>query len=103
VLGSVTFPNISFTGKTGTPTTIRIKYNNGDAAERFATVTVNGVSQIIGAVYTGGQTGVWSSTLHTTSLIEGTTNVIKIEGVNGAWGKFSISFMLLKRLLLLPK
>lgn len=91
--GSVTFPSISFTGTSGTPTTIRIKYTNGDSAERFAKVTVNGVSQVIGAVYTGGQTGVWSSTLHTTSLVKGTTNVVKIEGVNGGWGKFYVAFL----------
>lgn len=81
--GTVSFNGVS--SDVATTTTIRIKYSNGDTNPRLATVTVNGKSQVVSFVATGGETHVFSSTLHV-SLVAGTGNTVKIEGYNGGWG-----------------
>lgn len=81
--GTLTFPNIS--SNSATTTTIRIHYTNGDSTQRYATVVVNGVSQVVAFVPTGSGSSVGSSTL-TVALKAGSANVIEFEAYNGGWG-----------------
>lgn len=69
-----------------TRTTLRMRYTNGDASQRFADVTVNGQTQRVGfAPSPSGQiTGV--AAIHV-NLNSGSSNTIRISGVNGGWGK----------------
>jgi hypothetical protein len=66
-------------------------YANGDATERFATVTVNGNTHILGFASTRGDNIVLASTLHTT-LKSGSTNTIEFGSYNGGWGGLIPSF-----------
>ncbi|RPB11494.1 glycosyl hydrolase family 43 protein [Morchella conica CCBAS932] len=79
---TLTFNGIS--SSTTTRTTIRMRYTNGDTTQRFADITVNGVTQRIAFVPTGsGQiTGVASMTFN---LNSGTGNTLKVAGVDGGW------------------
>ncbi|KAI5849309.1 glycosyl hydrolase family 43 protein [Morchella snyderi] len=79
---TLTFNGISSSATTRT--TIRMRYTNGDTTQRFADITVNGVTQRIAFVPTGsGQiTGVASMTFN---LNSGTGNTLKVAGVNGGY------------------
>jgi hypothetical protein len=68
-----------------TRSTLRFKHANGDSAERFATVTVNGVSQKVGFVSTGDGQSPGSSSVHV-DLVSGQTNTITITTTDGTWG-----------------
>lgn len=79
---TLTFNGISSSATTRT--TIRMRYTNGDTTQRFADITVNGVTQRIAFVPTGsGQiTGVASMTFN---LNSGTGNTLKVAGVDGGY------------------
>jgi hypothetical protein len=82
--GTLTFPNIS--SSVSTTTTIRIHYENGDSAQRFANVVVNGVSHVVAFVPTSDGETPGTSTL-TVPLNSGSKNVISFEAYNGGWGE----------------
>jgi hypothetical protein len=82
--GTVQFSGIS--SQATTRTTIRLKHQNGDATQRYATVTCNGVSQEISFLPTGGgSTAPGSSSLHC-NLNAGTGNALTITTNDGSWG-----------------
>jgi hypothetical protein len=66
-------------------------YTNGDATERFATVTVNGKTHILGFASTRGDNIIFASTLHT-PLKSGSTNTIEFSSYNSGWGELIPSF-----------
>jgi hypothetical protein len=68
-----------------TRTTIRIKHANGDTAQRYATVTVNGESQEIAFLPTGGGQVTGSSVVHC-SLRSGSANTVVITTEGGSYG-----------------
>lgn len=64
-----------------------MRYTNGDTTQRFADITVNGVTQKIAFVpsASGQITGVASITVN---LNSGTGNTVKIAGSNGGYGMY---------------
>ncbi|KAH7560268.1 galactan 1,3-beta-galactosidase [Bipolaris maydis] len=79
--GVITFANAQSSATTRT--TLRIKYLNGDSTQRYADVTVNGITQKVAFVPNGGGDP-GSSVVHV-DLKQG-SNEIKIAGNNGGWG-----------------
>lgn len=90
-LGTSAAPNngqIKFNGissEASTESTIRVKYENGDSNQRYATVEVNGRSQILAFVPSTDGNTPFSSSLNA-DLEEGSGNTIVISGYNGGWG-----------------
>ncbi|KAL9112759.1 MAG: hypothetical protein Q9227_003062 [Pyrenula ochraceoflavens] len=80
--GKLTFNGVS--SSASTLTTIRIKYENGDSAQRYGKVTVNGASQTIAFVPSADGNTPGSSTLHV-QLNSGSGNTVAFEGVNGGY------------------
>lgn len=83
--GTLTFSDIS--SNSATTTTIRIHYTNGDSTQRYATVIVNGVSNVVAFVPTGGGSAVGTSIL-TVALKSGSSNVIEFEAYDSGWGTY---------------
>ncbi|KAL7271775.1 hypothetical protein RUND412_005446 [Rhizina undulata] len=86
-LGGTSYGSLQFNGvysSTTTTTTIRIEFANGDSIQRYAAVSVNGVSQRVAFLPTGtGQTvGVAS---FNAKLISGSSNTVNISGIDGGW------------------
>ena len=82
--GTLSFSNI--TSSANTRSTIRIKYENGDASQRFANITVNGVTQTLAFLPTADGQTPGSSVLHA-DLVAGSGNTIIITGSSdGAYG-----------------
>ncbi|TVY80449.1 hypothetical protein LSUE1_G003570, partial [Lachnellula suecica] len=81
--GKLVFPNISST--VSTTTTIRIHYTNADSTQRYATVVVNGVSNIVAFIPTPDDNTPGTATL-TVPLKSGSANVIEFGAYNGGWG-----------------
>ncbi|KAJ2977501.1 hypothetical protein NUW58_g7790 [Xylaria curta] len=80
--GSVTFSNVS--SNAATRSSIRIKHLNGDSSQRFATVTVNGVSQKVAFLPTPG--GTPGSSVLNVDLKSGASNTVTITTTDGTWG-----------------
>ncbi|KAI1332753.1 galactan 1,3-beta-galactosidase [Xylariaceae sp. FL0255] len=79
--------SVEFTGVTSdatTTTSIRIKYLNGDSSPRYATVTVNGVSQKIAFLPVSG--GSPSSSVLNANLNSGSANTVTITTTDGTYG-----------------
>ncbi|KAL1875329.1 hypothetical protein VTK73DRAFT_10113 [Phialemonium thermophilum] len=83
--GTVSFSGVSGGSASGKgPTTIKIRYNNGDSKPRYAKVTVNGAfSTKLAFEPNSGDPSI--STLNVL-LHPGSNNTIVFEGVNGGWG-----------------
>lgn len=81
--GKITFSSIQSSGNQAA--TVRIAYANGDSTERFATVIVNGKSQRVAFLPTGGGQAVGDSSVDC-QLVAGSSNTIVIEGLEGAYG-----------------
>ncbi|KAF8688641.1 glycosyl hydrolase 43 family, partial [Rhizoctonia solani] len=80
--GVLAFNNIA--SNAATRTTLRIKHLNGDTAQRYGTVTVNGVAQTVAFLpTTDGQTP-GSSVVHV-NLNSGSSNTVSIAGYNGGY------------------
>ena len=80
--GSVTFSRV--TSSASTKSSIRIKYLNGDSSQRFATVTVNGVSQKIAFLPT--DSGTPGSSVLNVNLNSGSSNTVVITTTDGTYG-----------------
>lgn len=80
--GSVTFSGVSSTA--ATKSSIRVKYVNGDSTQRFATVTVNGVSQKLAFLPT--VAGTPGSSVLNVNLKSGATNTVLITTTDGTYG-----------------
>ena len=80
--GKLTFNGVS--SSASTLTTIRIKYENGDSAQRYGKVTVNGQAQTIAYVPSTDGNTPGSSTLHV-QLNSGSANTVAFEGINGGY------------------
>jgi len=81
-IGAATFNSVSSTATT--KTTIRVKHQNGDTTQRYADVTVNGVTSRIAFLPTADGATPGSSTLHV-NLNSGTGNSVKLVGVSGGY------------------
>ncbi|KAI0433573.1 carbohydrate-binding module family 35 protein, partial [Xylaria sp. FL1042] len=81
--GSVTFNDVS--SQAATKTSIRIKHLNGDSSQRFATVTVNGVSQKLAFLPTDDGSTPGSSVLNV-NLNSGAVNTVVITTTDGTYG-----------------
>ncbi|QRV98871.1 glycoside hydrolase family 43 protein [Ceratobasidium sp. AG-Ba] len=73
--GVLTFNNVG--SNASTRTTLRIKHENGDTAQRYGTITVNGVSQTVAFLPTADGQTPGSSVVHV-SLNSGTSNTVII-------------------------
>jgi phosphoribosylformylglycinamidine (FGAM) synthase-like amidotransferase family enzyme len=87
-VGTLTFNGVH--SDVSTRTTIRMRYANGDSTQRFATIEVNGAAQTVAFVPTtnGQVTGIAS---FSADLTAGSSNTVKVSGVNGGWGKLILS------------
>ncbi|KAJ5461253.1 uncharacterized protein N7458_002805 [Penicillium daleae] len=81
--GALQFNGI--TSNATTKTTVQVRYENGDSTQRYATVTVNGNSQILSFIPSTNGITPFSSTLNV-ELNAGAANVITISGYEGGWG-----------------
>jgi hypothetical protein len=81
--GAVTFSGIS--SQSAGKTTVRIKYENGDSSQRFASVTVNGQAQTIAFLPTADGNTPGTSVLNA-QLNSGSGNTISITTTDGSWG-----------------
>lgn len=82
--GSVTFSGVV---GGGAGTTIRIKYENGDGAQRFASVRCNGgAGQAVAFLPTASGQGDPGSSVVTCALAEGGGNVVVVEQTDGTYG-----------------
>ncbi|PQE22970.1 Glycosyl hydrolase family 43 protein [Rutstroemia sp. NJR-2017a BBW] len=80
--GTLTFNGIS--SSAATTTTLRIHHTNGDSTQRYANVIVNGVSNIVSFLPTTNDNTPGTSLL-TTPLKSGTSNVIVFQSYNSGW------------------
>ncbi|TGO69254.1 hypothetical protein BOTNAR_0013g00260 [Botryotinia narcissicola] len=80
--GTLTMNGVS--SSVATTTTIRIHHTNGDSTQRYANVVVNGVSHILAFLPTTDGNTPGTSVL-TTALKSGTTNVIQFQAYNSGW------------------
>ncbi|TGO35090.1 hypothetical protein BHYA_0170g00020 [Botrytis hyacinthi] len=80
--GTLTMNGVS--SSVATTTTIRIHHTNGDSTQRYANVVVNGVSHILAFLPTTDGNTPGTSVL-TTALKSGTTNVIQFQSYNSGW------------------
>jgi hypothetical protein len=82
--GTLQFNGVS--SNATTKTTVQVRYENGDSSQRYATVTVNGKSQVLAFIpSTNGNTP--SSASLNVELNAGASNVVTIGGYQGGWGK----------------
>lgn len=79
--GTVTFSNVQST--VATTTTIRVKNENGDTTQRYATVTVNGVSQRI--AFVPGPDGQTPESSVLNAPLKAGSNTIEFAGYNGGY------------------
>lgn len=82
--GTVTFSNV--TSSASTTTTIRVKFENGDSAQRFANVSCNGVEQSIAFLPTSSGQGAPGSSVVNCKLTSGSSNTVVITQTDGAYG-----------------
>ncbi|KAF7893925.1 hypothetical protein EAF00_007439 [Botryotinia globosa] len=80
--GTLTMNGVS--SSVATTTTIRIHHTNGDSTQRYANVVVNGVGHILAFLPTTDGNTPGTSVL-TTALKSGTTNVIQFQSYNSGW------------------
>lgn len=81
--GTVTFSGVQ--SNAATTSTVRIKYENGDSTQRYASVSCNGVSQKVAFLPTSdGQTP--GSSVVQCGLTSGTSNTVVITQTDGTWG-----------------
>ncbi|CAJ2502529.1 Uu.00g099230.m01.CDS01 [Anthostomella pinea] len=81
--GTLTFSGVS--SGVATRSTIRIKYENGNTAQRFANVSVNGVSKVVAFLPTEDGNTPGSSSLHV-DLKAGASNTVVFSTSGGAYG-----------------
>lgn len=81
--GTVSFSGVS--SEVAGRTTLRFKHANGDSTQRYANVTVNGVSQEVAFLPTGGGQVVGSSVVHC-SLVAGSGNTVVVTTGGGEYG-----------------
>lgn len=81
--GTLTFSGVS--SNVATKSTIRVKYENGDSSQRFATVSCNGVSQTIAFLPTDNGYTPGSSSVHC-NLNAGSSNTVVITQTDGTYG-----------------
>ncbi|ROW10041.1 hypothetical protein VPNG_06514 [Cytospora leucostoma] len=82
--GSVTFGGV--VSDVATTTTIRIKYENGDGAPRYANVSCNGVEQVLAFLPTASGQGAPGSSVLNCALTKGSDNVVVITQTDGSYG-----------------
>ncbi|OKO99981.1 hypothetical protein PENSUB_8198 [Penicillium subrubescens] len=80
--GTLQFKGIS--SNATTKTTVQVRYENGDSSQRYATVTVNGKSQVLAFIPSTNGNTPFSSSLNV-ELNAGASNVITIGGYQGGW------------------
>ncbi|KAB8298752.1 hypothetical protein EYC80_000927 [Monilinia laxa] len=80
--GTLTINGVNSTA--ATTSTIRIHHTNGDSVQRYANVVVNGVSNIVAFLPTADGNTPGTSVL-TTALKSGTSNIIEFESYNSGW------------------
>lgn len=80
--GTLTFSGVN---GTGSRTTIRFSYVNGDQGERLATVTTNGKSQTVAFLPTQDGQTVGNSSVNC-DLSAGNDNIIVVAGIDGGYG-----------------
>ncbi|GFF31310.1 hypothetical protein IFM46972_03196 [Aspergillus udagawae] len=68
-----------------TRSTIRVKYENGDSSQRYATVSVNGKTQVLAFLPSGGGDTPASSTLHV-DLNSGSGNTVTFSAYGQGYG-----------------
>ena len=81
--GTLTFSGVS--SNVATKTTIRVKYENGDSSQRFATVSCNGVGQTIAFLPTDNGYTPGSSSVHC-NLNSGSSNTVVVTQTDGTYG-----------------
>jgi hypothetical protein len=81
--GAVTFSGIS--SQSSGKTTIRIKYENGDSSQRFASVSVNGQAQTLAFLPSADGNTPATSVLNA-QLNSGSSNTITVTTTDGSWG-----------------
>lgn len=69
-----------------TTSTIRVKYENGDSSQRYATVNVNGISQVLAFLPSGDGNTPASSTLHV-QLQSGSSNTVTFSAYQQGYGR----------------
>jgi hypothetical protein len=69
-----------------TRSTIRVKYENGDSSQRYATVSVNGKTQVLAFLPSGGGDTPASSTLHV-DLNSGSGNTVTFSAYGQGYGR----------------
>lgn len=82
--GKVTFSGVPSSATT--TTTIRIKYENGDSAQRYANVTCGGVAHNVAFLPTASGQGAPGSSVVNCALTSGSANTVVITQTNGAYG-----------------
>jgi hypothetical protein len=88
-LGGTSNGTLQFNGISSndtTKTTVQVRYENGDTKQRYATVTVNGKSQVLAFIPSMNGNTPFSSTLNV-ELDARDSNVITIGGYEEGWGK----------------
>lgn len=83
--GTIEFSNIN--SSEATTSTIRIKHLNGDSDQRYATVSVNGKSQVVAFLPSSDGQSPATSSLHA-ELNAGSENTIVISAHEDGWGMF---------------
>ncbi|KAI7786447.1 galactan 1 [Diaporthe eres] len=82
--GTVTFNGV--VSSAATTSTIRVKYQNGDSSQRYATVSCNGVSQKVAFLPTASGNGTPGSSVVNCALRSGSDNVVVISQTDGTYG-----------------
>ncbi|CAN8105792.1 unnamed protein product [Discula destructiva] len=83
--GTVTFSKVPSSATT-TKTTIRIKYENGDSAQRLANVTCGGAEYNVAFLPTASGNGTPGSSVVHCAMTSGTANTVVIGQSDGAYG-----------------
>jgi hypothetical protein len=84
--GTIEFSGI--TSSETTMTTIRLEHLNGDSSQRYATVSVNGVEQVLAFLPSADGNTPGSSSLHA-GLTAGSNNTVTISAYETGWGMSS--------------
>lgn len=82
--GTAVFSGLQDTSKTGS-TTLIVTYANGDDSQRRSTVKINGRSQTVAFLPTGGGDITGTSVIHC-SFSADSKNVVAFEGFEGSYG-----------------
>lgn len=82
--GAVTFSGVA--SDASTTTTIRVKFENGDGAQRFANVSCNGVEHSVAFLPTASGQGTPGSSVVNCALTKGSSNTVVITQTDGSYG-----------------